>query len=40
MDSISFVNDNGGSISPNGTDQFPPLMSCILWDILWLEDND
>ena len=39
MDSINVVNDIGGSISPNGTDQFPPLMSCILWEIFWLKGS-
>jgi hypothetical protein len=37
IDSIIFVNDKGGSISPSGTDQFPPLMSCERWVILVLE---
>ena len=39
MDSINVVNDIGGSISPNGTDQFPPFMSCILWEIFWLKGS-
>ncbi len=39
IDSIILVNDKGGSISPSGTDQFPPLMSCERWVILWLESR-
>ena len=37
IESIIFVNDKGGSISPSGSDQFPPLMSCDRWVILVLE---
>ena len=36
IDLIIFVNDSGGSISPNATDQFPPVMSCERCAILLL----
>ena len=39
MDSIILVKDTGGSISPRGTDQFPPLMSWDRWCILSLKSK-